>query len=80
VCKGIVQSWGRGRCYCQGWQRDKKDGGKVEMCKVGITDYSVSGECRGGRSSGGKQKRRRGRKEKRKEKLGERKENGAREG
>jgi hypothetical protein len=50
------------------------------ICKVSIVDYSVSAECGGGRV-GGKGKGRRGRKEeKRKIKLGERKERRAREG
>jgi hypothetical protein len=50
--------------------------GRMDVtCKVGIIDYSVSGECGGGRDNGGKgkgRKRRKGeeRKKKREEKIG----------
>jgi hypothetical protein len=44
---------------CQGLQRDRKLG---IMCKFGIVDYSVSGECGGGRGSEAKYRgRQRGR-------------------
>jgi hypothetical protein len=42
--------------------RDCREVGRmVVMCKVGTIDYSVSGECGGGRDSRGKVKGQRGR-------------------
>jgi hypothetical protein len=48
--KCVVQSWGVGAIV-----RDCRGIGRMGiMCKVGIVDYSVSGECGGGRSSEGR--------------------------
>jgi hypothetical protein len=48
-------------------------------CKVGIMDYSVSGECLGGRDSGGKGRGKRRSKEKGREEKRKEKKNGGRE-
>jgi hypothetical protein len=46
---------------------DKKD---EVMCKVGTINYSVNGQCGGGRDSGGKWKEKEERNQKRRRKIG----------